>query len=56
MKFTEYFEYTRIRPDRIDIKEEWIANGLFLIQFMKRSKVIIEYVDGQKYPNQEVNI
>jgi hypothetical protein len=29
MKFTEYFEYTRIRPDRIDIKEEWIAKAFF---------------------------
>jgi hypothetical protein len=24
MKFTEYFLYTRHRPDRADIKDEWI--------------------------------
>ncbi|RLB69519.1 MAG: hypothetical protein DRH03_08370 [Deltaproteobacteria bacterium] len=24
MKYTQYFLYTRQRPDRVDIKEEWI--------------------------------
>jgi len=28
MKFTEYFLYTRNRPDRSGIKEEWIQNGM----------------------------
>ena len=27
MKFTQYFIYTRIRPDRSCIKEEWIRNA-----------------------------
>ena len=25
MKFTKYFEFTKLRPERIDIKEEWIV-------------------------------
>jgi hypothetical protein len=29
MKFTKYFEYTRQRPDRIGINEEWIINAFF---------------------------
>ncbi|MCX6152633.1 MAG: hypothetical protein NT007_00580 [Candidatus Kapabacteria bacterium] len=29
MKFTKYFEYTRLRADRIGIKEDWIANAFF---------------------------
>jgi hypothetical protein len=29
MKFTKYFEYARLRPDRIDIKEEWIIKAFY---------------------------
>ena len=29
MKFTKYFEYTKLRPDRKDIKDEWIARAYF---------------------------
>lgn len=29
MKFTKYFEYTRQRPDRIGINEEWIIKAFF---------------------------
>jgi hypothetical protein len=29
MKFTKYFEYTRQRPDRIGINEEWIAKAFY---------------------------
>ncbi len=28
MKFTDYFLYTRNRPDRSCIKEEWIQNAI----------------------------
>ena len=28
MKYTEYFEYTKRRPDRIAIKDEWIRKAL----------------------------
>jgi hypothetical protein len=28
MKFTQYFLYTRNRPDRSSIKEEWIHNAI----------------------------
>jgi len=28
MKFTQYFLYTRNRPDRSCIKEEWIQNAI----------------------------
>ena len=28
MKFTQYFLYTRTRPDRSCIKEEWIHNAI----------------------------
>ena len=28
MKFTQYFLYTRKRPDRSFIKEEWIQNAI----------------------------
>jgi len=28
MKFTQYFLYTRSRPDRSYIKEEWIQNAI----------------------------
>ena len=28
MKFTQYFLYTRNRPDRLCIKEEWIQNAI----------------------------
>ncbi len=28
MKFTDYFVYTRNRPDRSCIKEEWIQNAI----------------------------
>ena len=28
MKFTQYFLYTRNRPDRRCIKEEWIQNAI----------------------------
>lgn len=30
MKFTKYFEYTKSRPDRAGIKEEWIAKAFFI--------------------------
>lgn len=26
MKFTQYFQHTRVRPDRSDIKMEWIES------------------------------
>ncbi len=29
MKYTNYFEYTKLRPDRTEIKEEWIAKAFF---------------------------
>lgn len=29
MKYTKYFEYTKQRPDRADIKEEWIAKAFY---------------------------
>jgi len=29
MKFTEYFKYTRQRPDRLAIKDEWIAKAFY---------------------------
>ena len=29
MKYTNYFEYTKERPDRKDIKEDWIAKVFF---------------------------
>ncbi len=29
MKYTKYFEFTRTRPDRITIKEEWIAKAFY---------------------------
>lgn len=29
MKYTKYFEYTRLRADRAGIKEEWIAKAFF---------------------------
>jgi len=29
MKYTEYFEFTKLRPDRIDIQEEWIVRTFF---------------------------
>lgn len=28
MKTTKYFEYTRIRPDRSEIKEDWIFGAI----------------------------
>jgi hypothetical protein len=28
MKFTQYFLYTKNRPDRLCIKEEWIQNAI----------------------------
>jgi hypothetical protein len=28
MEFTQYFLYTRNRPDRLSIKEEWIQNAI----------------------------
>ncbi len=28
MKFTQYFLYTRNRPDRLGIREEWIQNAI----------------------------
>ena len=28
MKHTEYFRYTRKRPDRVRIKEEWISRAI----------------------------
>jgi len=29
MKFTKYFEYTRLRPDRNNIKDEWIERAFY---------------------------
>lgn len=29
MKYTTYFEYTKLREDRKGIKEEWIAKAFF---------------------------
>jgi len=29
MKFTEYFKYTRQRPDRKTIKDKWIAKAFY---------------------------
>ena len=29
MKFTKYFEYTKQRADRINIKEEWIEMAFY---------------------------
>jgi hypothetical protein len=29
MKFTKYFEFSKLRPDRIDIKDEWIVKAFF---------------------------
>ncbi|MFH1052613.1 MAG: hypothetical protein V1779_16965 [bacterium] len=29
MKFTKYFEFTRQRPDRVNIKDEWIVKAIF---------------------------
>jgi hypothetical protein len=29
MRYTQYFEFTKLRPDRIDIKEEWIAKAFY---------------------------
>jgi hypothetical protein len=29
MRFTKYFEYTKLRPDRVDIREEWIAEAFY---------------------------
>jgi hypothetical protein len=29
MKYTKYFEYTKLRIDRSGIKEEWIAKAFF---------------------------
>lgn len=28
MKTTQYFEYTRLRPDRAGIKKEWIVGAI----------------------------
>lgn len=28
MKYTEYFLYTRKRPDRVEIKDEWILRAI----------------------------
>jgi len=30
MKYTKYFEFTRLRPDREAIKEEWIAKAFYM--------------------------
>ena len=29
MKYTKYFEFTKLRPDRVEIREEWIAKAFF---------------------------
>ena len=29
MKYTKYFEFTKLRADRSEIKEEWIAKAFF---------------------------
>lgn len=29
MNYTKYFEYTKLRPDREAIKEEWIPKAFF---------------------------
>ncbi|MDY6830974.1 MAG: hypothetical protein SWC96_03900 [Thermodesulfobacteriota bacterium] len=41
MKTTQYFDYTRQRPDRAQIKPEWIH---FVIQYAERTEV---QVDGR---------
>ena len=38
MKTTEYFKYTKKRPDRAQIKEEWIK---YVIE--NPQKVVIDY-------------
>ncbi|MCK5915159.1 MAG: hypothetical protein KAG92_03385 [Deltaproteobacteria bacterium] len=39
MKYTQYFLYTRQRPDRADIKEEWIE---FVIENPARTEIQID--------------
>ncbi len=29
MKYTKYFEFTKLRPNRIGIKEDWIIKAYF---------------------------
>jgi hypothetical protein len=29
MKFTKYFEFIKLRPDRINIKDEWIIKAFY---------------------------
>lgn len=36
MKTTEYFRYTRKRPDRAQIKDEWIH---FVIQYPEKTEI-----------------
>ncbi len=36
MKTTQYFDYTRIRPDRAGIKEDWIV---FVIENPEKTEV-----------------
>ena len=36
MKITQYFEYTRQRPDRAQIKDEWIN---FVIQHPEKTEI-----------------
>ena len=37
MKTTQYFDYTQKRPDRSQIKEEWI---LFVIENPEKTKIV----------------
>ena len=39
MKTTKYFDYTRKRPDRLHIKEEWIKQ---VIERPKRTEIQID--------------
>jgi len=35
MNFTQYFQHTRLRPDRADIKMEWIESTVLTPDFEK---------------------
>ena len=54
MKTTEYFKYTRVRPDRICIKDDWIEYVLNnpikeIVQSDKRIKRWAEIKEISKY-------
>jgi hypothetical protein len=38
MKFTNYFKFTRARPDRAEIKYEWITKAFFEPIFQELQK------------------